>query len=258
MCAPTFFGIEYSINPWMDEENQVNHELAHQQWDKLVEIYNQLGFKVELVDPVKHLPDMVFTANGGLVIDGRVMLARFRYPERQGESVHFKNWFNHHGFQRIYVPRHDFEGEGDCLYSGETVFAGSGFRTSVYAHPEVEKVFGKKVVRLKLVDSRFYHLDTCFAPLDDKTIMFYPGAFDQASQELIKENCEDFIEADEESAEAFGLNAVSNGKQVVLGAGAKGLIKTLEKKGFEPIPVDLSEFKKSGGGAKCLTLELRQ
>ncbi len=230
---------------------------AMQQWDELGKIYKELGFKVELVDPVEHLPDMVFTANGGLVIDGKVMLARFKYPERQGESLYFKRWFNHHGLQRIYVPKSDFEGEGDCLTSGDVIFAGSGFRTSAYAHPEIERYFGKKVVRLKLVDDRFYHLDTCFAPLDDKTIMFYPGAFDSASRELIKENCESFIEADEASAQAFGLNAVSNGKQVVLGDKATGLIKVLKEKGYEPIPVDLSEFKKSGGGAKCLTLELR-
>lgn len=257
MCPPKYFGLEYSINPWMDLSNQVNREQARRQWDELVSVYRQLGFGIELMEPVEHLPDMVFTANGGLVINGRVMLARFKYPERQGESIYFKRWFNHHGFQRIYVPRHDFEGEGDCLFNGEVVFAGSGFRSSVYSHPEVERVFGKKVVRLRLADDRFYHLDTCFAPLDKKTIMFFPEAFDAPSRELIKENCERFIEADEDSAESFGLNAVSNGKQVVLSSAAKPLMRQLKDFGFEPIPVDLSEFKKSGGGAKCLTLELR-
>lgn len=238
-------------------ENQVDQAKSQEQWDNLVAVYKELGFRVELIDPVEHLPDMVFTANGGLVIDGKVMLARFRYPERQGETLHFKRWFNHHGLQRMYLPKHDFEGEGDCLFSHDVVFAGSGFRSSVYSHPEIEKYFGKKVVRLKLVDDRFYHLDTCFAPLDEKTVMFFPGAFDAPSRELIKENFERHIEADEPSAEAFGLNAVSNGKQVVLSSAAEGLMKTLREHGYEPIPVELGEFKKSGGGAKCLTLELR-
>jgi N-dimethylarginine dimethylaminohydrolase len=256
MCPPTYFDIEYEINAWMNQNDQVDQAKALHQWETIKSIYERLGHTVELIDPVKGLPDMIFTANGGQVIDGKVMVAKFKYAQRQPETAIFKDWFEKNGYKPV-VPENDWEGEGDCLPANGLLFAGYGFRSDKAAAAELDHFFKKTVVSLKLIDPRFYHLDTCFCPLDARTIMYFPGAFDEKSLQKIRSSGLMLIEAAEEDADGFGLNAVSDGTNVVLSDHAKGLIGDLRRRGYNPIPVDVSEFKKSGGGVKCVTLELR-
>lgn len=256
LCAPTYFDVTYSINAWMDPSKGADRGVAQQQWESLHSTYEKLGYQIELIEPQKDLPDMVFTANGGLIIGGKVMLPRFQNTERQPETEHFKNWFEAAGFETK-MPENIFEGEGDCLYSGENLFAGFGFRSSQASHKELADYFGIPVVGLRLIDPRFYHLDTAFCPLTPTAAMYYPGAFDQASQEILKLHYPTLIEAPTEDALAFGLNSVSDGKNVIINPNAPGLVAQLEEHGFKPVLVDTAEFKKSGGGNKCLTLELR-
>lgn len=257
MCRPDFFDIEYEINPWMKKSNQVNQELAEKQWLQIHDIYNTLGIDVERIAPVDGLPDMVFTANGGMVIDGRVALPRFLNPERQGETTKFDDWFRANGFEETILPKNNFEGEGDCLFAQDTLFAGHGFRSDIKSHPELADFFGKEVVSLHLVNPSFYHLDTCFCPLNDEVVMYFPGAFDQDSQAVISKRFKTVIEASPRDAAAFGLNAVPIGKNVVLSNQATGLHQQLKEHGLNPITTPITEFHKSGGGVKCLTLELR-
>jgi N-dimethylarginine dimethylaminohydrolase len=257
MCPTDYFDIEYEINPWMKTQNQVDTALAKLQWQQIYDIYYRLGHQVELVDPVKGLPDMIFTANGGLVIDGKVMLPRFRHPQRQPETAHFKAWFEANGYTKVAMPQHDFEGEGDCLLAGRTLFAGHGFRSDQASHAELADFFSLKVVSLKLVDPYFYHLDTCFHPLSADVVMFLPAAFDAPSQAAIRNHFKTVIEADARDGAAYGLNAYSDGRNVVLSNRATGLIEQLKHNGFNPIAAPITEFQKSGGGVKCITLELR-
>jgi N-dimethylarginine dimethylaminohydrolase len=257
MCAPTYFDVSYSINPWMHLEAQPDPERTKAEWFVLNADYEKFGIAIELIKPIKGLPDMVFTANGGLVIDGKVMLARFRYRQRQPETEHFRKWFEQAGYKDIRLPEHDFEGEGDALVCGDLILAGHGFRSDERSHQELAKYFKKDVVSLKLVDPRFYHLDTCLSVLNDTTIMFYPAAFDAMSEDRIRQSVPNIIEAEPDDALAFGLNAVSDGKNVMMSHRAEGLMEQLRLTGFNPVPVDITEFKKSGGGVKCLTLELR-
>ena len=257
MCKPTFFEVAYEINEWMHVDDPVDVELAREQWKLLHDTYEDLGFDIKLVEPVRGLPDLVFTANGGLVIDGQVFLPRFKFPERQGETPVFEAWFRANGYKDIYMPEHDNEGEGDTLYNGEKIFAGYGFRSDLGSHPELEKFFGKEVVSLKLIDPRFYHLDTAMAPITPDTVMYFPGAFDEESQAKIEANFTNRIIASEEDAAGFGLNAVSDGKNVVVSAAANGLISELEKRDFNVVGRDMTEFRKAGGAVKCCTLELR-
>lgn len=156
------------------------------------------------------------------------------------------------------MPEHTWEGEGDCLPANGLLFAGYGFRSEKGARRDLTKLFNKTIISLRLIDPRFYHLDTCFCPLDARTIMYFPGAFDEESLTKIKDSGLMLIEADAEDADGFGLNAVSDGTNVILSNHASKLISDLRKRGYNPIPVDVSEFKKSGGGVKCLTLELRK
>jgi len=256
MCRPDHFEVTYGINPWMDVTVPTDRDLAIRQWEALRATYLSLGAQVEVIDAVPGLPDMVFAANGGLVVDGRAYGARFLHPERQAEAPAYLGWLA--GDLGSVVPaEHVNEGEGDFLVVGDLLLAGTGFRTTRAAHAEVQEALGRPVVSLDLVDPRFYHLDTAIAVLGDDDIAYYPGAFSEGSQQMIRRLFPDAVMADERDACVLGLNAVSDGRSVVLPTAARGLADQLEQRGYVPVGVDLSELLKAGGGAKCCTLELR-
>jgi N-dimethylarginine dimethylaminohydrolase len=259
MCPPAYFEVTYSINAWMDPSRPVDAARAMAQWQWLSDTFLELGHKVDLVDPVPGLPDMVFTANAGVVVEGRALMARFRNRERTAEEPAFLEWFRGHGYPQAQPALAINEGEGDLLVTHNRILAGRGFRTDERAHDEVERFFGRPVVGLELVDPRWYHLDTALAVLDDEAdeIMYYPPAFSAYSRALLAELYPDAIVASEADALALGLNAVSDGRNVVLAAAAAGLAAQLRERGFHPIGLDLSELLKSGGGVKCCSLELR-
>ena len=257
MCPPEHFAVTYTINPWMRPEAPVDAALAMRQWSALRATYESLGHSVVTIEPVPGLPDMVFAANGATVLDGTVLGVRFRYPERDGEAAAYLSWFRSHGYAHVYSPAYVNEGEGDILVAGDILLAGYGFRSDVAAAAELEDVFGRRVVSLRLVDPRFYHLDTALCVLDASMAMYYPAAFDDAGRAALASVFDELIEAKDEDAEALGLNAVSDGLHVVLARQANGLARSLFSRGFVPVPVDMSELLKAGGGAKCCTLELR-
>jgi N-dimethylarginine dimethylaminohydrolase len=258
MCPPEYFAVTYAINPWMRPDSPVDPALAMRQWEALRQTYESLGHSVSTIEPVPELPDMVFAANGATVIDSTVLGVRFRYAERAAEAAAYMNWFRWNGWTAVHEPEHVNEGEGDILVAGDgTVLAGHGFRSDIAAAEELAAVFGRKVVSLRLVDDRFYHLDTALCVLDSSTAMYYPAAFDDAGRAVLTSMFPELIEAKDEDAEVLGLNAVSDGRHVVLAAAATGLARSLRSRGFEVVPVDMSELLKAGGGAKCCTLELR-
>lgn len=258
MCRPEYFAVEYAINPWMRTDVPVDRDLAIRQWESLRATYLDLGHRVELLDPVAGLPDMVYTANGATVVGGTVLGARFRHAEREGEAAAHRAWFRAAGFERVTEPAFVNEGEGDLLVVGDLVLAGTGFRTDPRAHAEAASVLGRPVLSLELVDPRFYHLDTAIAVLDDSSIAWLPSAFTPASQELLRDRFPGAIVAGPADAAVLGLNAVSDGRHVVLPAQATDLAAQLAGRGYVPVPVDLSELLKGGGGPKCATLEIRR
>jgi N-dimethylarginine dimethylaminohydrolase len=259
MCPPTYFEVTYSINPWMDPDQPVDIVRAMAQWQWLLDSFLELGHKVDLVDPVPGLPDMVFTANAATVVDGQVLVAHFRNRERTAETPAFLEWFRDHGYPQARVATRINEGEGDFLSTRSRILAGRGMRSEQLAHGEAEEFFGRPVVGLDLVDPRFYHLDTALAVLDDDAdeIMCYPGAFSASSQARLAELYPDAVLADEADALVFGLNVVSDGRNVLLSAAAAALATRLRDRGFRPVGLDLSELLKAGGGIKCCSLELR-
>ncbi|OLZ65233.1 amidinotransferase [Streptomyces amritsarensis] len=257
MCRPHYFDVRYSINPWMDPTKPTVTETSLSQWKRLHDLFVELGHRIDLVEPVPDLPDMVFAANGATVLDGRVLVARFRHAYRAGESPAYLDWFARQGWGEVRQAEYVNEGEGDFLLAGDTLLAGSGFRSDPRAQQEAQEFFGRQVLGLTLVDPRFYHLDTALAVLDGDEVMYYPAAFSQESREVLAERFPDAVLAEEADAVAFGLNAVSDGLHVVLPEQARGLAAQLAERGFEPIGVDLSELLKAGGSAKCCTLELR-
>jgi N-dimethylarginine dimethylaminohydrolase len=256
MCPPVYFTVEYAINPWMNPDDPPDTVMAMRQWQRLRETFIRLGHTVHTIDPWPGLPDMVFAANGATVIDGKVLGARFRYPQRDAESAAYLAWFARSGYPAT-APLSVNEGEGDIIFAGRAILAGHGYRTDAAVAGELEALFGLPVISLRLVDPRFYHLDTALCVLDADRAAYYPAAFDDAGRAALASHFPDLIEAKDEDAEVLGLNAISDGRHVVLPAQATGLAAQVAAKGFEPVGVDMSEFLKAGGGPKCCTLEIR-
>ncbi len=256
MCRPTYFAVDYRINPWMDPTAPYDTELAIAQWTRLRDVFLSLGHTVDLIDPIRGLPDMVFAANGATVVDGKVLGVQFRDPERADEAPAYRAWFERAGF-RVHESKHVNEGEGDILLAGDAVLAGTGFRTVHAAHSQVQEVFGRPVITLQLIDPAYYHLDTALCVLDDTNIAYLPAAFSPGSQAVLRRLYPDAVIATAEDASVLGLNAVSDGHTVVLASQATTLNAALRDRGYETIGVDMSELRKAGGGAKCCTLEVR-
>ncbi|MEU4642095.1 dimethylargininase [Micromonospora sp. NPDC023814] len=260
MCSPEHFTVEYAINPWMDVSTPVDPELAVKQWDRLRETLVGLGHEVHLLTPERGLPDMVFAANGAFVVDGIVYGAQFKHEQRAAEAAAHRAFYESRGW-RFIAPSETNEGEGDFAYlpeaHGGLVLAGHGFRTELPAHAEAQEALGRPVVSLRLVDPRFYHLDVALASIDDENIVYYPGAFSAASQKVLAQLFPDAVVADDEDALAFGLNLVSDGRNVVLNSEATRLAGKLKAAGYHPVPVELAELKKGGGSVKCCIAELR-
>ena len=257
MCRPDYFTVSYRINPWMHPEVPTDTSLAVQQWQTLYDLYLELGYEVHLIDPIPGLNDMVYAANGGFTLDGIGYGARFQYAERGPEGPAYMDWMRANGFE-VREPVSVNEGEGDFLLVGDTILAGTGFRSDAASHDELRKIFGREVVTLRLVDPHFYHLDTAIAVLDDSNIAFLPKAFDAASLDYLDSRFPDAIHVNDEDASVLGLNSFSDGLNVVIAARAVDFERQLRDRGYVPHGVDLSELLLGGGGVKCCTLELRR
>jgi N-dimethylarginine dimethylaminohydrolase len=261
MCPPRLYDVNYVINPWMaGNVHASSRTLAAQQWQRLYEAVSTIA-DVQLIEPQPGSPDMVFTANAGLERNGTVAISSFFHPERQGEEPHFRRWFHEAGYTVLDTPRATpFEGEGDALFStdGTRLWVGYGPRTDSSSHNPLRKIWGIEVTSLHLIDPRFYHLDTCFAPLDGGYIMYFPEAFDRASLDKIEAfyPAEKRIIVAEADAVCFACNAINVDRTIILNNISTALRQQLELRGFDIIEVTLTEFLKAGGAAKCLVMKL--
>jgi len=257
MCPPDHYGIEYEINPWMNRSLGAVAALAFRQWRQLHDTLIACGVKVETMTPQPGLPDLVFTANAGLVFHSKFLSSRFRHEVRAKESPHFDAWFGANGFTVEHLPENMYhEGAGDALFCGDTLFAGYRTRSDASAHQWVAKTFGVRVLPLELVNPRFYHLDTCFCPLAPGEAIYFPDAFDAYGKRVLTTHVPKLIPVTEPDAFRFGCNAVVVGKTVIHNSGCPELAMSLARAGYRPVEVELDEFLKAGGSAKCLTLRL--
>jgi ornithine--oxo-acid transaminase len=263
MCPPKLYDVNYVINPWMAGNIHASSRTrAAEQWQCLYEAIRTIA-DVQLVEPQPGSPDMVFTANAGLERNGTVAISSFFHPERQGEEPHFRRWFAEAGYIVLDTPRSTpFEGEGDALFStdGTRLWVGYGPRTDPSSHQPLRKIWHIEVTSLHLIDPRFYHLDTCFAPLAGGYIMYFPEAFDRASLDKIEAFYppEKRIVVAEADAICFACNAINVDRTIILNNISSDLRHQLESHGFNIIEVTLTEFLKAGGAAKCLVMKLSQ
>jgi N-dimethylarginine dimethylaminohydrolase len=259
VCRPDYYRIEYEINPWMRMSNAANPERAARQWQALMQALERSGALLEYVPSVSGLPDMVFTANAGVVIGRRAVPSRFRHPQRQREERHFEAWFREQKYEVFTLAEGlYFEGAGDLLGFSDVLFGGYRQRTDIRSYARLSEIFEREIIPVELVDGRFYHLDTCFCPLSGGQVLYYPPAFDPYAQTVIADRLgpKRRLTVPEHDALRFACNAVCLGKQVILPDGCEETMTLLRAQGYEPHAVELDEFMKAGGSAKCLTLAL--
>ncbi len=257
MCEPLHYRIAYEINPWMRRSNRIDGLRALDQWRRLRECIEALGVGVELIAQAPETPDMTFTANAGVLAGDRFIPSNFRFPERQPEEDYFVRWFRARGYRIEPVHRpHYWEGEGDVLPGDDAIFAGYRFRTEFRALDHLEQALGRELVRLELSDERFYHLDTCFAPLGDGHALYAPEGFTPAGRAQLAARFDDLIAVPPEESLRFACNALVVGRQVVLNSGCPRTTRALAERGYEAIETPTDEFIKAGGSVKCLTLML--
>ena len=252
MCPPSFFTVDCAGNAWMDPENPPDQGRAWRQWLRLKTTLTGLGHAVQIIGPVPGLPDMVFAADAATLIGGKVLASQFRWPQRAA----YQDWLASNGYGPAVTSQDVTEG-GDIIPAGRMILAGHGFRTDKAAAAGIETLFGLPVLSLRLTSPRYYHLDTALCILNDETAAYYPAAFDTAGRAALADRFPVLVEAADQDAEALGLNAISDGRHVVMPEQATGLARQIAALGFEPVPVDMSEYSKSGGGPRCCVLELR-
>lgn len=262
MCKPVHYGIDYEINPWMDVKNPSNKKEANREWIALHHTMIRLGVWIDYITPRQGLPDMVFTANAGLLHPDskKIYLSRFKHKERQGESFHFHKFFEDQGYDVINIQNY-FEGSGDAIFCNKVLYCGHGFRSDVSVVDEFEN-HGFVTIPCKLIDPNFYHLDTCFCPLNDQHALIYPGAFDNETLISMRKRL-NLIEVKEDQAKDFVCNCVVLNKKHVLmpsfkTASVLGIVKRIESLGFEVFNIPMFEFIKAGGACRCLTFKMHK
>jgi len=252
MCPPTQYDVVYEINPWMDTSNRPDKKKAFAQWQALYDKYSELGVEVETIEQGKGLPDMVFTANGGTVWKNMFISGNYRYQERKGEEKYFQKWFGDHGYG-VKQLQHSQGGEGDALFYRGVLYMGYGFRSDKTAHTEMGQLLGVKTVSIQLIDPYFYDFDTTFCPVGDRGVLYYPLAFAENDREKVAA-IPGAVEMTKIQAEHFIGNSVFVDGKLLVSFLDDDLKAKLKKMDVEPILLDLSEYKKAGGGIKCLTL----
>ncbi|HVX56200.1 MAG TPA: arginine deiminase family protein [Candidatus Saccharimonadales bacterium] len=252
LCRPDHFTVDYIINPYM-QPYSVDRTKAQRQWDALATTLRGLNIVVEVIPQQPDVPDMVFATDQGIVRDGAVLLANFRYPQRQKERVYYRDWFREHGFRlRALSNIFPFEG-GDTLFFADMLFVGTGFRANVASCEELATKLKIDVMPLRLVDPYFYHLDMAFLPINRDTAFYYPPAFSTNSRHLLKRLVPNLLPLSRASAKAYAANSFVSGQDIVIASGVPAAFRSdLAALGLRIHEVDVSEFKKAGGGIHCL------
>ena len=257
MCPPEHFGVLYEINPWMSRAVRVDPDRARSQWDDLVAALRSAGAEIELQEPRPDLPDLVFTANAGLVNGRQFVPARFRHPERRGETPHDVAWFAERGFTVDELPPGmTHEGAGDALPFGGVLVSGYSFRSDAGSHAQISRLTGAAVRSVELCDARLYHLDLTFCPLDERRAIVAPMGWDRYGRRVMEALVPEPLVLEEDEALAFCANSVVVGDNVVMPSCPPRIGRQLEAWGFSVEAVDVGEFLKAGGACRCLTLAL--
>lgn len=257
LCPPVHLELKYKINPWMDTSQSFSREKAMEQWEALVEVYRKLApEKVHVVPPREGLTELCFLGDSVFTIGKKALFGNFRYTERAAERDYVRELFSGLGFEGQVVPDGiRYEGSGETMLWRDIILLGFGQRSNEEVMTSLGSLFKRRVISFELELPEFYHLDTALFPLDEGTLVYYPRSFGPIDTATLKGlDCE-LLPVTEEEALAFACNSIVFEGHVLVNREAKGFIRTLEKRGWTVVPVEVSEFLKFGGGHKCLTLQ---
>ncbi len=258
MCPPLYYGIEPE-DPRIGRSRQGNPQTAQEQWRALYRLLeDNLDMEIVLLEPRAGLPDMVFTANAGLVWGNKFIAGNLRDEARRAEAPAFENWFQVRGYEIFHLPENNrFEGEGDLLLCGDRLLAGCRAPSADAAsHRKVAEILGRDVLSLRLADDWLYHLDACLCPLGPGQALFYPSAFDSEASKTLADSIGTLVAVPEDEARRFACNAIVVEKNVVMNDACPQTREQLRSLGFSVFETPLSEFAKAGGSAKCLVLKV--
>lgn len=258
MCKPTHFSIDYVINPWM-KVGSVDKKRANFQWTNLLKTITNQNIKVDVIEQQVGLPDMVFTADQAVIKDKNLVLSSFHFQQRRGETKHYQTYFEKKNFNIFTLPKnYFFEGSGECIWYGSTLFVGTGFRNSPNICKFLTKFLKVDVICLNLVNPKFYHLDTCFFVLNKEVAFYYPPAFSKKSENILKSKIKTLIPITHKEASNFAANSLVTDHHVITQKGNEEFKKEIENMGYKVIETNVSEFMKSGGGIHCLVQTLEE
>ncbi len=252
LCRPTYYRVDYEINPWM-KKGLVDRDKALHQWETLVQTLEALNIQADTVEQHEDYPDMVFATDEGVVYQKNILLSNFRYRQRQGEVTHYIPWYKSEKLAIVRLKsQFSFEG-GDAVWWRDRLFIGYGFRTDSNAVREIIQLFDTDVYTIHLVDPFYFHLDTCLFVLNDDVAFYYPPAFDQPSQDLLRRVIPKLEILTEEEAAAFAANSLVTDHHVIIPRQKTDFAHRVRDFGYIPVEVPVDEFLKSGGGIHCLT-----
>jgi N-dimethylarginine dimethylaminohydrolase len=257
MCPPEHFGVLYEINPWMHREVRVDHDRSREQWERLVANLRAAGAEVVTIEPQPDVPDLVFTANAGVVSGRRFVPSHFRHPERQPETEVFASWFADRDWKVERLPAElGHEGAGDALPFNGTLLCGYRTRSDAAAGSVLSHILGAPVRTVELVDERLYHIDLTFCPLDDRRALCAPAGWDRYGRKVVEALVPEPLWLEEDEALSFCANSVVVGTTIVMPVVPVRVGRQLEDWGFTVVESAVGEFLKAGGGCRCLTLAL--
>ncbi len=258
LCPPTYFDIEYAINPWMHIEAKVNREKVLEEFKQLKQIYSKLGAQFNEIQPTKGLPDQVYTTDMGLPVGKLFIKSNFKYGQRKPEATIGAEYFTSLGYAIYNIPPSiSFEGEGDLIKNGDRYFMGWGQRTSYEAEEYLSIALQKEIIPLKLKNPSFFHLDTCFAPLNKDVAIYYPKAFSTDSKQTLAKYFKELIAIEQHDADVFACNLVILDKHIIIHEGLSPELKNkMEQYGFTVHSLDMTEYLKGGGSVKCVSLQI--
>lgn len=258
MCSPEHYEEALPLCQRTLARVSVNGTLARAQWQILYKVLtDQIGAEVELIEPVRGLPNMVFAAHAGIVSGKTFIRSNYRVKERQPEGAFFEKWFEEHGYSVATIAKgFIFDGEGDMIPHARQLFYGYHSKSELHMPELVSAKMELGPASLQLIDDRFHHLDTCLAVLNPDTILYYRDAFSEGANQILRDTVKNCIVLRRDEALAWACNSIVIDKRIIISNECHLSSEMLRLLGYRVYRIDISEFRKACISVKSLVLRI--